>query len=244
MNDTTTRLERTSHVVPGERCELRLDEGRITITKEAVGQEPTTVSFPVAEVRGATLERPSRAQPGWLHVAVVGGSPAPTSDLGAALDPYTLPITNRNVAAARRVVRLVTQHVQERGLPPELPSDGIRSSTSVIVTSTRMPSSTPPPSIPPPGAPRAEPGGGRSGADEGATAGGSDVPDDAPSAAAERRVDGDVHGPVDRSTAATGHGGAEPSLAAALRDLADLHEAGALTGEEFERAKAKVLGDS
>jgi hypothetical protein len=195
MNDTTTRLERTSHVVPGERCELRIHDGELCITKETAGQEPTAVRIPAAQVRGATLERPSRSQPGWLHLAVIGGSPAPTSDLGAALDPYTLPVTTRTVAAAKRVVRLVTQHVQERGLPPEPSSGGGRTSTSVIVTSpaaTRT--TTPPPPVAPPGA--------------------------APAGAPD----------------------AEPgSLVTTLRELADLHAAGALTDEEFERAKAQVL---
>jgi hypothetical protein len=209
MDDTTTtRLERVSHVVPGERCELRIHDGELSITKETVGQEPTAVRIPAAQVRGATLERPSRNQPGWLHLAVIGGSPAPTGDLGAALDPYTLPVTTRTLAAAKRVVRLVTQHVQERGLPPEPSSGGGRTSTSVIVTSpteARTPT-TPPPPVPPPGAVPAEP-------DPGASA------------------DGDA------DAAAAGQG----SLVATLRELADLHAAGALTDEEFERAKAQVL---
>jgi hypothetical protein len=215
MDDTTTRLERTSHVVPGERCELRIDEGYIAITKQTVGQEPTAVRVPVAQVRGATLERPSRSQPGWLHLAVIGGSPAPTSDLGAALDPYTLPITTRTVAAAKRVVRLVTQHVQQRGLPPEPASGGGRSSTSVIVTSpvgVDPRTVTPPPPVPPPGATAADAG---------------------PDAAADAGPD-----------AAADAGDAGPgSLVTTLRELADLHAAGALTDEEFERAKAQVLGD-
>jgi hypothetical protein len=213
MDDTTTRLERTSHVVPGERCELRIDAGCISITKETVGQEPTAVRVPVAQVRGATLERPSRSQPGWLHLAVIGGSPAPTSDLGAALDPYTLPITTRTVAAAKRVVRLVTQHVQQRGLPPEPASGGGRSSTSVIVTSPAgvdARTATPPPPVPPPGATAADAG-------PGATA-------DAGPGAADAGNDG------------------SGSLVTTLRELADLHAAGALTDEEFERAKAQVLG--
>jgi hypothetical protein len=214
MNDATTRLERTSHVVPGERCELRIHDGELCITKETVGQEPTAVRIPAAQVRGATLERPSRSEPGWLHLAVVGGSPAPTSDLGAALDPYTLPVTTRTVAAARRVVRLVTQHVQERGLPPEPSAGGGRTSTSVIVTSpVRAAAATPPPPIPPPGA----------------------TPPDA--------------GPPDATTLETGPPDATPratdtepgSLVTTLRELADLHAAGALTDEEFELAKAQVL---
>jgi hypothetical protein len=220
MDDTTTRLERTSHVVPGERCELRIGEGCLSITKETVGQEPTAVRVPVAQVRGATLERPSRGQPGWLHLAVIGGSPAPTSDLGAALDPYTMPVTTRTVAAAKRVVRLVTQHVQERGLPPEPASGGGRTSTSVIVTSPARAdarTTTPPPPVPPPGAAAAE-------ADRDAAA-----PD--PGTSAE----------VDPGATAEAGDARPGSLVTTLRELADLHAAGALTDEEFERAKAQVL---
>jgi hypothetical protein len=218
--DDATRLERTSLVVSADRCELRLDGAQLTLTKERAAQDPpTTVSVPVDEVRGATLERPSRGQPGWLHIAVVGGTPAPTNDLGSTLDPYTMPVTSRNVAAARRVVRLITQHVQQRGLPPEQESeqepDRGRISSSVTVTdgpaSTRSTgaSPTPVPTPPPP-----------------AVGTGSTT---MPSTEAPRTSDADP-------TAE------EPSsLARTLRELADLHASGALSDEEFEQAKAKVL---
>jgi hypothetical protein len=188
--DDQTRLERTSLVIPGDRCELRLEDAGMTITKErgTEGQPAARVSFPIARVRGATLERPSRGRPGWLHVSVIGGTPAPTADLGAALDPYTLPITARNVAVARRLVRLVTQHVQRRGLPPEPAAVDARRSTSVTVTSS--PTAPAPAPTPPP--------------------------------------------PTER-------GGGD--LVGTLRELADLHASGALSDDEFERAKAKVLGD-
>jgi hypothetical protein len=218
--DDATRLERTSLVVPADRCELRLDGARLAITKERPAQDaPTTVDVPVSEVRGATLERPSRGQPGWLHIAVVGGTPAPTNDLGSTLDPYTMPITSRNVAAARRVVRLITQHVQQRGLPPEQEPDRGRISSSVTVTDgpavTRSTGATPapsPPPLPPPAAPAARPG-------SAAT----------PPAAAPGTSDAE---PTAEDP---------PSLARTLRELADLHASGALSDEEFEQAKAKVL---
>jgi hypothetical protein len=213
--DDATRLERTSLVVPADRCELRLEGARLAITKERPAQDvPTTVDVPVSEVRGATLERPSRGQPGWLHIAVVGGTPAPTNDLGSALDPYTMPITSRNVAAARRVVRLITQHVQQRGLPPEQEPDRGRISSSVTVTdgpaATRPTGAAPAPG-PPPAAPAARAG--------------SATP---PAATPETS---DAQPPAEDP----------PSLARTLRELADLHASGALSDEEFEQAKARVL---
>jgi hypothetical protein len=218
--DDATRLERTSLVVPADRCELRLEDARLTITKERPAQDgPTTVDVPISEVRGATLERPSRGQPGWLHIAVVGGTPAPTNDLGSTLDPYTMPITSRNVAAARRVVRLITQHVQQRGLPPEQEPDRGRISSSVTVTEGPAATSptgaapTPAPTpVPPPTAPAAR-------------AGSPSLP---PVAAPKTS---DAEPAVEDPSA----------LARTLRELADLHASGALSDEEFEQAKAKVL---
>jgi hypothetical protein len=205
--DDQTRLERTSLVVPSDRCELRLEGAGITITKErAAQQEPTGVAFPVAQVRGATLERPSRGRPGWLHVSVIGGTPAPTADLAAALDPYTLPVTSRNVAVARRLVRLVAEHVRQRGLPPEPTPASARRSTSVTVTSPSA-SATAPAGPTPAGPTPAHP--------------------PAPTAAPTPPPTGQ------------GTGG---DLVGTLRQLADLHASGALSDDEFERAKAKVLG--
>jgi hypothetical protein len=216
--DDATRLERTSLVVPADRCELRLEGAQLTLTKERAAQDaPTTVSVPVSEVRGATLERPSRGQPGWLHIAVVGGTPVPTNDLGSTLDPYTMSITSRNVAAARRVVRLITQHVQQRGLPPEQEAAGGRISSSVTVTDGPALASPPAPTSPPPPVPPP----------------------------AEESTGADVSAPVPSAVPA-GHEPVSPapepsSLARTLRDLADLHASGALSDEEFEQAKAKVL---
>jgi hypothetical protein len=119
MGDTT-RLERASHVVRGDRSELRVEDGRITIEKGATTQfRPTTVSFPVSEVRHATVRRPTRGASGWVHVAVVDGSPAPPSELAAAGDPYTLPLTTRGLADARKLARMIDDHVQRRGLPSD-----------------------------------------------------------------------------------------------------------------------------
>jgi hypothetical protein len=232
--DDTTRLERTTLTVAAEQCQLVLEDGHITIVKERAAQDATTVAFPVREVRGATLERPSRSQPGWLHVGAVGGTPAPTGDLGAALDPYTIPVTSRNVAVARRLVRLVTDHVQQRGLPPEhTPLDG-RVSASVTVTrgpaavSGPLPS-TPPPPIPPPRSPSPP-----SPSPPASTSAETSAPTvDAPSGLDEPEVV--AEDPSDEEV--------EDRLVATLRDLADLHRSGALTDDEFQLAKAKVLGN-
>ena len=181
-----TALERHEVVVPGERSELRLEAGRVLVHKDATTQsEPTEVAFGVDEVRGATLNPPSRGQMGWLHVSVVGGSPPPPTSLAAMGDPYTLPLTSRGLGAARRLVRMVERHVQVRGMPSEGPVLGSSSGVVVNPDVARAPNA---PSVPP----------------------------------AEDR------GPDD--------------LVARLKELADLHEAGALTDEEFERAKARVLG--
>lgn len=178
-----TALERQAVVVPGDRSELRLEAGRVVVHKDATTQaEPTEVGFEVAEVRGATLTPPSRGQMGWLHVAVVGGSPPPPTGLAAMGDPYTLPLTSRGLGAARRLVRMVERHVQVRGMPSEAPGTG--SSSGVVVN----------PDV-------------------------ASAPTSGPAAAREPE-----------------------HLVARLKELADLHEAGALTDAEFERAKGRVLG--
>lgn len=153
MGDTT-RLERASHVVRGDRSELRLEDGRITIEKGATTQfRPTTVSFPVSEVRHATVRRPTRGASGWVHVAVVDGSPAPPSELAAAGDPYTLPLTTRGLAEARKLARMIDDHVQRRGLPSdanaETPYLGV-ALTDAEPTQRAAPADDPaPPSAPP-----------------------------------------------------------------------------------------------
>lgn len=184
-----TGLESQELVVAGDRSELRLAGGRISIHKEATTQaRPTEVEFDVGQVRGATMESPRGG--GWLHVSVVGGSPPPPSGLAATGDPYTLPLTGRGTAAARRLVKLVERHVQERGMPPAAPPAA--GSSGVIVRRD-----------------------------------------------AGRSTQTAAHRPASPD----GRGGASSSddVVARLRDLADLHAAGALTDDEFEQAKARVL---
>ncbi len=184
-----TGLESQELVVAGDRSELRLGDGRIVIHKEATTQaRPTEVEFDVDQVRGATMETPRGG--GWLHVSVVGGSPPPPSGLAATGDPYTLPLTGRGTAAARRLVRLVERHVQERGMPSVAP--GAAGSSGVVVHD----------------------GGGR-----------------------PAQVGSDRDGP----SADEDEGSSSGDVVARLRELADLHAAGALTDDEFDQAKARVL---
>jgi hypothetical protein len=207
-----TRLERTTHAVAGDRAELRLQDGVITITKAATAQaRPTEVTVPIERVRSVEVRKPSRAASGWLHVAVVDGSPAPVTELAAMSDPYTIPIAGRQVTAARRLERLVADHVQRRGLPAEETGPSPRPTPSGVVltdapttasTSTRAPETPPAPPPPPPPPSAAAP-----------STNGAGDPDDAP----------------------------EEDLTAKLRELADLHRSGALTDEEFHRAKQAVL---
>lgn len=186
-----TALESQDLVVTGDRSELRLEHGVIVIHKQATTQaRPTEVSFDVDQVRGASLETP-RGVAGWLHVSVVGGSPPPPSGLAATGDPYTLPLTGRGTGVARRLVKMVERHVQQRGMPPEA-AGGTGSSGVIVHAGGDRP--TPPAPI--------------TGA----------VPD---ATAHEQTGSGDVAG--------------------RLRELADLHAAGALTDAEFEQAKARVL---
>jgi hypothetical protein len=235
MNDQT-RLERTSLVVPSERCELRLEDAGITITKQpAAQQEPIGVAFPVSQVRGATLERPSRGRPGWLHVSVIGGTPAPTADLAAALDPYTLPVTSRNVAVARRLVRLVTEHVRQRGLPPEPSPASPRRSTSVTVTSPPSPAADTAAATAAPAAPT-----GSAPAEPAPTEGAPAEP--APAEPAPAHPPAHPPAPAAETSPPPAGQGTGGDLVGTLRELADLHASGALSDDEFERAKAKVLG--
>lgn len=222
-----TRLERTSHVVPGDRSELRLEDGRITLTKEATTQaRPTRVTVPVEQVRRVTLKRPSRGRPGWLHLAVVNGSPTPPSELAATGDPYTLPLTARHLHPARRLERLIDDHVRRRGLPHEepVPAAGAGSS-GVIVSPDRPPS---PPARPTLSVDAAAPSGD---ADAGART--TAEPAGTATTSAASAV-----------TAATAEVAIpREQLAGHLRELAELHDAGALSDHEFEQAKRRVLGD-
>jgi hypothetical protein len=207
-----TRLERTTHAVAGDRAELQLQDGMITITKAATAQaRPTEVSVPIDRVRSVEVRKPSRAASGWLHVAVVDGSPAPVTELAAMSDPYTIPIVGRQVTAARRLERLVADHVQRRGLPaeetgptPRLVPSGVVLTDAPTTSSTSVTASEAPPTPPPPPPP--------------------------PSAATPP-----THGTGDAIDAS------EEDLTAKLRELADLHRSGALTDEEFRRAKQAVL---
>lgn len=208
MRDAT-RLERTSQVVRGERSELRLVDGTITLTKDATTQaRPTTVTVGIDRVRNVALERPSRGRRGWLHLGVVDGSPAPPSELAAASDPYTLPLTARHLPAARRLARMINDHIQRRGLPHDGETGtGPGVSSGVIVSSgpkagepvatSVAPSAPPPPPAPPAPGPGDDP--------------------------------------------ATPTSGDE--LIERLRGLADLHREGALSDEEFQQAKQRILGE-
>jgi hypothetical protein len=252
-----TGLERTRLVIRGVRSELRVEDGRVTIEKEA--PTPSQVVFGIEQIRGTSLDLPSPVGRGWVHLAVVEGSTTPASELAAMADPYTLPITARSSGAARRLARLVDKHLRERGLPSEAafagapPSDG-RYSTGVALTSV------PPPGPAQPTPPEARTGtaasaahGPRSGerpADELAS---DEVATDGP-VSDERAFDELVSdGPVpdelvsdevvsDEVASETRGVTAARELVAELTQLAGLHAAGALTDEEFRHAKRRVLG--
>jgi hypothetical protein len=211
-----TRLERTTHAVAGDRAELRLQDGVITIVKSATAQvRPTEVTVPIDRVRSVEVRKPSRTSSGWLHVAVVDGSPAPVTELAAMSDPYTIPIVGRQVTAARRLERLVADHVQRRGLPPEdagsSPGPG---PSGVVLTDAPTTASTSPTPERSGAATSPADGGGRAGA----TVTGAQPPPPPP-------------GPPT----------AEDDLTTKLQELAELHRSGALTDEEFRRAKQSVL---
>lgn len=215
MSDQTA-LERAALVVAGERAELRVEAGRVTIGKDApVRAAPTTVEFAVDQIRGTQLHAPSRGAPGWLHVSVVGGSPTPPGELAAAGDPYTLPVTSRSLGAARRFAKLVDRHVRERGMPHDSGPDEGRLSPGVTITQ-HPPGPVPATDGPPP------PSG--------------SAPSDA-AAVPSSAVPPPVAAP--RPSAAPPPGAAE--LVAELQVLAELRASGALSEEEFERAKARVL---
>lgn len=208
-----TPLERHDTVVRGDRGELRLEGGRITIHKDATTQaEPTEVTAKLSDLRGAAVSPAAGDQPAWLHVAVVGGSIAPTNVLTALSDPWTLPLTSRGVGTARRFVRMVERHVRVRGLPAD---DGQQMSSGVTVRSGPAPDDHPDEEPTP-----------MTGPDDPTAATG---PDD-PTAAA---MPDDPAAAADRATV----------LVDRLRELAELRDAGVLTDEEFRLAKAQVLGE-
>lgn len=203
-----TAFERAKLVVRGDRAELRVEGGRVTIDKQAPTRDaPTTVEFGVDEVRGTQIQAPSRGARGWLHIGVVGGSPAPPGELAAAGDPYTLPLSSRSMGSARRLAKLVDRHVRERGMPHEpAPTEG-RISAGVSIT--RAPATEPRTVVSAPPSLTASPEESRDGS----------LPA------------GSAPGSVDRER-----------LVAELQALADLRASGALSDDEFERAKARVLG--
>jgi hypothetical protein len=161
-----TALEAARTSVRGERGLLRLEDGVVSIEKHPPRGTPTTVTFPVERVRAAQLRAPGRGSRGWLHVSVVGGSPAPPGELAASSDPYSLPLGARNAPAARRFVKLVDRHVQERGMPRDDDQAEGRSSTAVSLRrgaaapaapSAPLGASAPPaPAVPPPPPPPAD----------------------------------------------------------------------------------------
>jgi hypothetical protein len=247
-----TGLERTRLVIRGVRSELRVEDGRVTIEKEA--PTPSQVVFGIEQIRGTSLDLPSPVGRGWVHLAVVEGSTTPAGELAAMADPYTLPITARSSGAARRLARLVDKHLRERGLPSEAafagapPSDG-RYSTGVALTS-----------VPPPGPAQPTPPEARTGAAAPAASGprSDERPADglapdglAPDGLAPDGLGSDglgsdrvaSDGPVSDELASDTHGvTAARELVAELTQLAGLHAAGALTDEEFRHAKRRVLG--
>lgn len=231
-----TALERADLVVSGDRAELRVEDGHVTIDKQAPTRDaPTRVEFGIDRIRGTQLKAPSRGVRGWLHLSVVGGSPTPPGEFAAAGDPYTLLVTGRSVGAARRFAKLVDRHVRERGMPWELdPTEG-RLSAGVSITDASAgavdlpPTASEPstgPSMPPPAEASTEP---------------PAEPRTGPS------TEGPTEPPVEASTEVSEHHvtsvPSDPAaFVAELRALADLHASGALSDEEYARAKARVLG--
>jgi hypothetical protein len=232
-----TRLERATHSIGGDRAELRLEAGVITIAKGATSQaRPTEVTVPVGRVRSVEVRKPSRAASGWLHVAVVDGSPAPVTELAAMSDPYTIPLGGRQVGAARRLERMVADHVQRRGLPAESSDAKPRRPSSGVVLTDAPTTATRPPEA-------------RRGTAPGDTAEARPVDARAtdveptgtePASAEPTDAEPTDAEPTDVEPADVEPAGAD--LTAKLRELADLHRTGELTDDEFRRAKEAVLG--
>jgi hypothetical protein len=232
-----TRLERATHSIGGDRAELRLEAGVITIAKGATSQaRPTEVTVPVGRVRSVEVRKPSRAASGWLHVAVVDGSPAPVTELAAMSDPYTIPLGGRQVGAARRLERMVADHVQRRGLPAESSDAKPRRPSSGVVLTDAPTTAT-------------RPSEARRGTAPGDTAEArpvdaraTDVEPTGTEPASAEPTDAE---PTDVEPADVEPADVEPAgadLTAKLRELADLHRTGELTDDEFRRAKEAVLG--
>lgn len=205
MGERQTALERAALTVRGVRGQLQVADGKVRIERDGDAATPgTAVEVPLTEIRGTTLSAPGVSSRGWIHLAVVGGTPTPTGDMAAMSDPYVLPLTVRGLAGARKLVKLVERHLQQRGLPPDQPrATQRRPSSSVIPRPSPAPTQTA----------------------------------STPTATVEPEttiVLPDV--PERKGTA----GRAE--FVEELRTLAELHAAGALTDDEFSRAKRKLLG--
>ncbi len=245
-----TGLEKADLVIRGERSELRLSGGAFTIHKEATTQRtPTEIDFTVEEVRGVTLNAPPRGRRGWLHVAVVGGSPPPPSELAATGDPYTLPLTSRAAGSARKLAKLIDRHVQARGKPVDRPRTG-RLSSGVVVNPSGEPSPKRPlgKDAPRPLARASTPPTSTAGRESSAKGSSKPAGKSTAKAAKKSTKAGKRSTKAAPKRPATGGSGlaegndVEMDLVTQLQQLADLHRVGALTDEEFERAKGRILG--
>lgn len=214
-----TALENRHLVVPGDRAELELGDGRLVLRSRSGGTaEQAERVVAVDQVRGATLRAPTRGEPGWLHVSVVGGTPAPSGGLSVAMDPYTIPLASRGgVAAARRLVKMVERHLQERGKPRDTVASDLARSTGVVVRSNGAAS---------------------------APVAARPAPDPAPVVAeAEVVVADDERAVGEEQPAVVKDGLAAPDeLVERLKELAALRDSGVLTEAEFKRAKKRVIG--
>lgn len=212
-----TALESRHLVVPGDRAELELGDGRLVLrSRSSVTAEQAERVVGVDQVRGATLRPPSRGEPGWLHVSVVGGTPAPSGGLSVAMDPYTIPLASRGgVAAARRLVKMVERHLQERGKPRDTVASDLARSTGVVVRSNGA-----------------------------ASAAAGSEPEALPVAVEPDVVLAHNERPVmEEQRAVEEDGPAAPGeLVERLKELAALRDSGALTEAEFKRAKKRVIG--
>ncbi len=172
-----TALEIRDLVVPGDRSSRR---GASSCARRPPPRPSPPRSRSTWSTCGARRSNRPRAAGRAGCTWRSSGAPPPT-ELAAAGDPYTLPVTSRGAGPARRFVRLVERHVRERGLPVAI--DPVGGSSGVVLTAD-APSRPPRPETPDP----------------------------------------------------------DEDLVARLKELAELHAAGALSDEEFQRAKDRLLG--
>lgn len=205
--------------IKGVRAELTLEGGRFTIEREGgPASAASSRTFTIEQVRGATVEVPSLTGRGWLHIAVVSGTPAPPGEMAAMSDPYALPITKRSAGACQKLAKMVVKHLQVRGVPKDTVNDEVRIPGGRILHGPLPDGVTPTPK-----ATRTP--------DRPATT-------DAPAAAPAPHPD-PAATPAPAPTPTPPAGGAE--LVGQLKELAELHQAGALSDEEFASAKARLL---